>query len=63
MHDEDWSLDERFPLGRRLPYHEQSRLGGVIRAEKITDPITIPTEWFCIAFCGINWLVSTQRYP
>ena len=39
--------------------------GGVIRAEKITDPITIPTEWFCIAFCGINWLVpkDTHRNP
>ena len=43
----------------------QPRLRDVIRAEKITDPITIPTEWFCIAFCGINWLVpkDTHRNP
>ena len=39
--------------------------GGVIRVERITDPITITTEWFCIAFCGINWLVpkDTHRNP
>ena len=41
----------------------QPRLGGVIRVEKITDPITITTtEWFCIAFCGINWLVPKDTH-
>ena len=42
----------------------QPRLGGCYKSGKDYRP-PITTEWFCIAFCGINWLVpkDTHRNP